>query len=57
MDFYRAFPVLAGANHYYVATACGTREKALAEAEKWIARNRADGEAWTIEVQVEVVNG
>jgi hypothetical protein len=53
MGFYRAFPALAGGNRYYVARACGTREKAVAEAEKWIARNRATGEVWAIEVQKE----
>jgi hypothetical protein len=48
---YRAFPALAGGNHYYVPTACGTREKAVAEAEKWIAHNRRAGEVWAIEVE------
>jgi hypothetical protein len=53
MGLYRAFPALAGGNRHYVATACGTREKAIAEAEKWIARNKAAGEVWAIEVQRE----
>jgi hypothetical protein len=53
MGLYRAFPVLAGGNHYYVPTARGTREKAVAEAEKWIARNKAAGEVWGIEIQAE----
>jgi hypothetical protein len=56
MGLYRAFPALAGGNRYYVPTACGTREKAIAEAEKWIAHNRLDGEVWTIEIR-EAANG
>jgi hypothetical protein len=49
--FYRASPVLAGGNRYYVPTAYGTREKAVSEAEKWIAHNKLVGEVWNIEVQ------
>jgi hypothetical protein len=57
MGLYRAFPALAGGNRYYVPTACGTREKAIAEAEKWIAHNGLDGEVWTIEIRREAANG
>jgi hypothetical protein len=53
MGLYRAFPALAGGNRYCVPTACGTREKAVGEAEKWIAHNRLDGEVWAIEIQGE----
>jgi putative nucleotidyltransferase with HDIG domain len=49
--FYRASPVLTGGDRYYVPTAYGTKEKAIAEAEKWIARNKAAGEVWTIEIR------
>jgi hypothetical protein len=49
---YRAMPVLQGGNRYYVPTAQGTMPKAIAEAEKWIARNRLDGEIWSIAVEV-----
>jgi hypothetical protein len=51
MGLYRAFPALAGGSRYYVPTAYGTREKAMAEAEKWIAHNRLAGEVWAIEVE------
>jgi hypothetical protein len=50
---YKAIPVLRGGDSYPVPTACGTREKAIAEAENWIAQNRLDGEVWTIEIQGE----
>jgi hypothetical protein len=56
MGLYRAFPALAEGNRYDAPTACGTKEKAIAEAEKWIAHNRLDGEVWTIEIR-EAANG
>jgi hypothetical protein len=49
---YKAIPVLQGGCKYYVSTAQGTMPKAIAEAEKWIARNRLDGEIWSITVEV-----
>jgi hypothetical protein len=50
MTFFRAWPVLDGIRRY-VDTAWGRREKALAEAGKWIERNKLAGESWTIEVE------
>jgi hypothetical protein len=49
MVFYRAYPVLGGIR-YYVATAQGRKEKAIAEAEKWIEANRLDGENFVVEL-------
>jgi hypothetical protein len=49
---YRATPVLQGGGRYYVPAAQGTMPKAIAEAEKWIAWNRLDGEIWSITVEV-----
>jgi hypothetical protein len=47
--FYISYPVLGGSLHY-VPTAQGEKEKAIAEAEKWIEANRLDGEKWEIQL-------
>jgi hypothetical protein len=49
MEFYRAYPVLDGIR-YYVATAQGRKEKAIAEAKAWIETNRLDRENFVIEL-------
>jgi hypothetical protein len=48
-QFYIAFPILKG-KRYYVATAQGTIEKALAEAQNWIKANKLAGEKWAVEI-------
>jgi hypothetical protein len=49
MILFRVYPVLGGIR-YYIATAQGTKEKAIAEAKNWISFNRLAGEKWDIEV-------
>jgi hypothetical protein len=49
IQFYIVYPVLNG-RRYYVATAQGRKEKAIAEAKNWIRFNRLSGEKWNIEI-------
>jgi hypothetical protein len=49
---YKAILVLQGGGRYHVPTAQGTMSKAIAEAKKWIAHNRLDGEVWDIRLEV-----